>query len=81
MELSVTKIGSSRGIRLPKSILELMGNPQRFHVSINNKKIILEPESDSLHDWAEAADRLHGEGADCCVYDDSMDSDHPDWNW
>ncbi len=82
MVMNLIKIGSSHGIRLPKSILQLIGNPRKFNVAIEGKKVILEPEVDSeMSDWEEAADRLHAEGADLLVYDDTQDSDHPDWNW
>lgn len=81
MEMAVIKIGSSRGIRIPKSILELIGNPKKFHVALEGKKVILDPETLDYEGWPEAAERLHAEGSDKLVYDDSMDSDHSDWNW
>lgn len=81
MEMSVIKIGSSRGIRIPKSILDLIGNPKKFNVAVEGTKVILEPETDEYSGWIEAADRLHAEGADKLVFDDSVDSDHPDWSW
>ncbi|MBN1577971.1 MAG: hypothetical protein JW913_15535 [Chitinispirillaceae bacterium] len=81
MEMNVIRIGSSRGIRIPKSILQLIGNPKKFTVAIEGNKVILNPESDDMKVWEEAADKLHAEGSDKLVYDDLMDSDHPDWNW
>ncbi len=81
MELSIIQIGGSRGIRLPKAILGLLGNPNKVELSMQGKKIVLEPKEERLKGWEESAERLHRDGEDRLVYEDTMDSDHPDWNW
>ncbi len=59
MRVNLVPIGSSRGIRLPKPILELCGARAGFELEIQGRTLILHP----LHpraDWETAFSRSDG---------------------
>jgi antitoxin MazE len=54
MELSVIRIGNSKGIRLSKSILERYDIRDRVEIILEKGRIILKPASNPRQGWGEA---------------------------
>ncbi|MDR1702817.1 MAG: AbrB/MazE/SpoVT family DNA-binding domain-containing protein [Sporomusaceae bacterium] len=77
MEVDVVRIGNSRGIRIPASILKQCGINKKVTISVDGNKIILLPSRSPRLGWAEAckqaAARIHED--DSVIYDDSIDLD------
>lgn len=77
MQLSLIKIGNSRGIRIPSKILENMGFKDNVLVEIvENVGILLKPKNkpkNPREGWEEAFKKFHEEGGDKLLIDDNLD--------
>lgn len=51
MELSIIKIGNSKGIRLSKSILKQLGIKDRVELIVKNDQLIIKPISKVRDGW------------------------------
>jgi len=81
MQVNVVKIGNSKGIRIPKKILDQCQVDDALDLSVENNIIMLKP----LHrkpreGWVEAAKRCHECGDDELLIPDVFDDDL-DWEW
>ncbi|MHB1292264.1 MAG: AbrB/MazE/SpoVT family DNA-binding domain-containing protein [Sulfuricella sp.] len=61
MELKLVKIGNSKGVRIPKSMLVQTGMTERIEIEAQGRNIILKPVNDPRRRW-EA--RFAKDGAD-----------------
>ena len=73
LKTKIIKIGNSRGIRIPKYILELLNIDEEKELHIRSKK---EPR---VH-WGKAFKQMHDRHDDTLLIDDSLDFDLED-NW
>lgn len=53
MQVSVIDIGTSKGIRIPASILKDFDMPESFELKIQNHKIILDAVNNPRNGWDE----------------------------
>jgi antitoxin MazE len=54
MKVAIVPIGNSRGIRLPKAVLEQVGLKNEAELSVENGRIVLGPLPARHHGWEEA---------------------------
>jgi antitoxin MazE len=81
MEISVINIGNSRGIRLPKTILDRYSISDKIELIFEKGFIILKPKSDPRNDWEKAFKKMHKNGDDQPLIDDIFDDeDFEEWN-
>jgi len=80
MEVDVVRIGNSKGIRIPTSMLKQCGIDKKVIIKVNGNAITLTPASTPRQGWAEAckkaASRLHED--DPVICDDTIDIDMMD---
>ena len=82
MVLSVVQIGNSKGIRIPKAILEQCNIRDQLELEVKNGKIILEPVYDfPRRGWDEAFREMGANNDDSLLISDSVDTDMEDWEW
>jgi antitoxin MazE len=76
MEAKVIQIGTSKGIRIPASMLKHFDNPTSFDIKEKNDSIVLEPiNNEPRAGWAQAFKKMHEEGDDTLLIDDTLDLD------
>ncbi len=76
MKLDVVRIGNSRGIRIPKRVLDECRMKDSVRLRINGHQIILEPiRKKARAGWAEAAKEAHESGADELLIPDVFSED------
>jgi len=81
MQVSVVKIGNSRGIRIPKKILDQCHVDDVLDLSVEENNILLRPINKKPREgWAEAARLCHEQGDDQLLIPDVLDNDQ-DWRW
>jgi len=77
MEVDVVRIGNSKGIRIPASILKQCGIDKKVIIKVDGNTITLTPSGAPRKGWAEAckkaAARLHED--DPVICDDTIDID------
>jgi len=81
MQVSVVKIGNSRGIRIPKKILDQCHVDDVLDLSVEENNILLRPiHKKPREGWAEAARLCYEQGDDQLLIPDVLDDDQ-DWKW
>lgn len=82
MIVNVVRIGNSRGIRIPKPILEQCNMGSQLSLEVEDNRIVLKPiEDQPRKGWEEAFRRMHEEGDDRLLIDDDLDIDMDEWEW
>jgi antitoxin MazE len=82
MRAKVVRIGNSRGIRLPKFLLEQVGLMEEVELEVRDGAIVITPAQQPRRGWAEAARAV-------AVQDDDELLDEPvptefdreEWGW
>lgn len=65
MNVKVVSIGNSKGIRIPKAILEQCEITEAVELRLENKHIVLRPvKARPRQGWATAAEQMHQAGDD-----------------
>lgn len=81
MEISIIKIGNSKGFRLPKAILEKYNISDKIELILEKGQIILRPISEPRKGWDKAFKKMNEEGDDQLLFDDVFDDENFDeWN-
>ena len=75
MELSVIRIGNSKGIRLSKTILERYSIKDKVELIFEKGRIILKPVKVPRHGWEEAFIEMHEAGDDLLLIPDVFEED------
>jgi antitoxin MazE len=82
MEIPVVRIGNSKGIRLPKAILDQLHITDRLEIEVDDQKIILRPVTKRpRHNWNEAFLKMHQEGQDTLLLSDINVPEAFEWEW
>jgi antitoxin MazE len=82
MVSSLVRIGNSRGIRLPKAVIEQCGFGEKVELSVSGRSITISRMKKPREGWAEAAVEMHAKGMDAPLIPDDLDAQaHEDWVW
>ena len=79
MELSIIRIGNSKGIRLSKSILERYNLQDKVEVILEKGRIILKPVPNTRQGWGEAFREMHDKQGDTLLMPDVFEEEE-EWN-
>lgn len=64
MRASIVRIGNSRGLRIPKALLEECGIRDAVELSVVEGRLGIQPARTVREGWAEAARAIAGRGED-----------------
>jgi antitoxin MazE len=82
MKVSVVPIGNSRGIRIPKTVLEECRIGDEVELEVNDQKIIIKPiKHKPRKNWEKAFHKMHEQKEDSPILEDLLDADTLDWKW
>ena len=82
MKVSVVPIGNSRGIRLPKAILEQLQISDQVELEVENKQIILRPINKNRRSgWEEALQKMNKNQEDKLLIPETGTYEGFDWEW
>ena len=82
MKVSIISVGNSKGIRIPKSILEQCSFDKEAELEVENNKIVLKPvRRRSRNDWDKAFKVMHERKEDELLLDDLLDIEMKNWEW
>jgi len=62
MKTKLVKIGNSKGIRLPKAIIDHVGLVEEAELNVREGRLIITPTRPARSDWAEAARAMEKRG-------------------
>ena len=82
LQVAIRAIGNSKGVVIPKIILEQSGIQELVEMSVDGEKIILSKPKNVVRDrWAEDAKSLAKAGEDKLVLGDFSNEEDGDWIW
>lgn len=84
MRARIVRIGNSKGIRLPKPILEQAGIAEDVDIVVQDEKIIIRPISTPRAGWDQAFQQMAENGDDQLVDAEEPVShswDETEWQW
>ncbi len=81
MELSIIKIGNSKGIRIKKSILDRYNIKDKVELIFERGRIILKPISKPRQGWEDAFKSMHDHHEDNLLIPDIFEEEtEQEWN-
>ena len=75
MEIPIIKIGNSKGLRLPKSVLEKYSIKDKVELVLEEEQIIIRPFETPRKGWSEAFIEMHETGEDDLLIDDVFEDE------
>lgn len=82
MKTRIVRIGNSRGIRLPKPLIEQAGLGEEVELRVQEGAILIQSTSEPRAGWAEAARRLAAEeGGGLLHAPTATKFDETEWRW
>ncbi len=82
MLISVVPIGNSKGIRIPKSILQQLNIEEKVELEVHDKEILIRPVAQKPREgWYEKFIRMHQNGDDRLLIDELEEQEDFQWEW
>ena len=82
LHLQIRQIGNSRGVVIPKAILEQVGFDDQADLVIEGDRLVLsKPKKNLREGWAEDSRAIAEAGEDELVLGDFMNEVDEDWVW
>jgi antitoxin MazE len=84
MKASVVRIGNSRGIRIPKTVLEHCRLTDAVELDVQDDHLVIRSVAAPRKGWEEAFRRMHEQGDDALLDQDSLPAtkwDRTEWRW
>ena len=82
LHLQIRQIGNSRGVVIPKAILQQVGFEDEADLVIEGGKLILSKSKKNPREgWAEDSKAISEAGEDVLVLGDFMNESDGDWVW
>jgi len=84
MRARIIKIGNSKGLRIPKPILEQTGIMDDVEIEVEKNQIIIRPVKDVRDGWDDAFKLMRQKGDDeLFIEDDNISHswDEEEWQW
>jgi antitoxin MazE len=83
MKTGLIRIGNSRGIRIPKTIIEQCGFGDTVDIHVEENRLIIAPEKQPRHGWREAFAAARSEQTDSLFLDTLAPNefDNEEWTW
>ncbi len=82
MNARLVRIGNSRGVRLPKPLIEEAGLSDEVELRVRDGAVVITGASHPRSGWAEAARQMHARGDDALLDEPTPTRfDDEAWQW
>lgn len=83
MKVKLVRIGNSRGVRIPASVIKECGFHDELEMRVEDGAVVLEPPRGVRAGWGAAFETMAAAGDDAPVLPDGVepDVDSDDWTW
>jgi len=81
MKASIIKIGNSRGLRLPKPIIEQCGFKKEVELEVRDNALIIRPVKQPRSNWAEIFKAMAERKDDKLIEFPNSRWDKEEWEW
>lgn len=83
MKVAIVRIGNSRGVRLPKAVLEQCALGNEADLEIEHGRVVIRPSRQPREGWDEGFADMHQSGDDALLDVERIRStwDEHEWQW
>lgn len=84
MTTRIVRIGNSRGIRIPKTLLEQIGLGDEVHLEAKDNQLVIRPKRLPREGWSEAFRAMAQRGDDRLIDEPLISQtrwDNEEWQW
>ncbi|MBM4185494.1 MAG: AbrB/MazE/SpoVT family DNA-binding domain-containing protein [Gemmatimonadetes bacterium] len=82
MKTKLVRIGNSRGVRIPKPLLEQAGLEEDVELQVVRTGIMIRGTASPRAGWAQAAEKIRARGEDVLLDEPvATDFDDSEWKW
>ena len=83
MKIKLISIGNSKGIRIPRSVIEQCGFSYQIEMCVGNGVVELTRTRETREDWEAGFEAMAKTGDDTLLFPDDMahDWDEAEWAW
>lgn len=81
MKAAIIKIGNSRGVRIPKPILDQCGFGAEVEMEIHNQELIIRSPKHPRKNWAKSFQEMAQNGEDTLIDPTATEWDNEEWEW
>jgi antitoxin MazE len=82
MKTRLVRIGNSRGVRIPKPLIEQAGLTDEVELGVRDGAIVIEPATTLRSGWADAAKRMRQQNDDLLLDPPTLTNfDEGEWEW
>lgn len=81
MKVGIISIGNSKGIRIPKAILEQCRFNKEAEMEIQGNVLLIKPAQKVREGWDKSFQLMHERKEDALVINDSLDMEMENWEW
>jgi antitoxin MazE len=81
MKARLVRIGNSRGVRLPKAIIDQVGLEEEVELRVENRTVVILPAKRPRVGWAEAVRELGAEPGGLLDPPTPTRFDEDEWQW
>lgn len=82
MKTQLIKVGNSRGVRIPKPLIQETGLTEDVSIRVEGESIIISPIRSARNGWGDAFNQMHDNNDDILI-DNNVGSswDDQEWEW
>ncbi|MBU4304838.1 MAG: AbrB/MazE/SpoVT family DNA-binding domain-containing protein [Candidatus Omnitrophica bacterium] len=82
MKVTIASIGNSKGVRIPKVVLEQCHIKKEAEMEVKGKSIIIRAcKEEPRKDWEQAFRKMRENKDDQLIIDDNIDLEMEQWEW
>lgn len=81
MKVGIISVGNSKGIRIPKAILEQCRFNKEAEMEVQGNVLLIKPVKKVREGWDKAFQLMHERKEDSLVINDSLDMEMENWEW
>jgi antitoxin MazE len=81
MKVGIISVGNSKGIRIPKAILEQCRFNKEAELEVQGNALLIKPIKKVREGWDKAFQLMHERKEDSLIINDTLDAEMEHWEW
>jgi antitoxin MazE len=81
VKVNIVSIGNSKGIRIPKVLLEQVRLNKEADLVVEGAKLVIRPIKKARDGWDKAFKSMRAKKEDTLLINDSIDAEMKNWEW
>lgn len=81
MKVGIISVGNSKGIRIPKAILEQCSFNKEAELEVQGNTLLIKPVRKVREGWDKSFQLMHERREDSLVINDTIDIEMDSWEW